>query len=55
MYVCQAMCSDIPLIRQRFTTVEPVGNFARTRRGITIEAYDVYRLSGPIGPPLDPP
>jgi len=55
MYVCQVPCSEIPLIRQRFTTVEPVGDFARTRRGVPIEAYSVYRLSDPIGPPLDPP
>jgi 4-amino-4-deoxy-L-arabinose transferase-like glycosyltransferase len=55
MYVCQSGCPEISLIRRRFTSVEPVGDFARTRRGIPIESYDVYRLSGPIGPPLDPP
>jgi hypothetical protein len=27
----------------------------RTRRGIPIQEYRVYSLSGPIGPPLDPP
>jgi len=55
MYVCIVNCDEIPLVRERFATVEPVTRVARTRRGVPIQEYEVYRLSGPIGPPLDPP
>jgi 4-amino-4-deoxy-L-arabinose transferase-like glycosyltransferase len=55
MYVCMVDCSDIPLIRQRFANVEPVASLTRTRHGVPIQEYRVYSLSGPIGPPLDPP
>jgi hypothetical protein len=55
MYVCIVNCDELPLVRQRFATVEPVTKLARTRRGVPIQEYAVYRLSGPIGPPLDPP
>jgi 4-amino-4-deoxy-L-arabinose transferase-like glycosyltransferase len=55
MYVCIVNCDEIPLIRERFRTVEPVATLTRTRRGVPIQEYGVYRLSGPIGPPLDPP
>lgn len=55
MYVCIYECSDIDLLRRRFETVELVTTLSRTRRGVPIEAYSVYRLSGPIGPVLDPP
>jgi 4-amino-4-deoxy-L-arabinose transferase-like glycosyltransferase len=55
MYVCMGECADIPFLRQRFQTVEQVAALSRTRRGVDIQDYLVYRLSGPIGPPLDPP
>jgi len=55
MYVCSGECGDIPEIRQRFTTVKPAESLTRTRHGVPIEEYGVYRLSGPIGAPLDPP
>jgi hypothetical protein len=55
MYVCMAECGELPAIRNRFATVEPVASLTRTRRGIPIQGYRVYSLSGPIGPPLDPP
>ncbi len=53
MYVCIVECQELPLIRQRFATVEFVEKLTRTRRGIPIQDYELYRLSGPIGPPLD--
>jgi hypothetical protein len=28
---------------------------SRTRRGIPIQRDGVYKVAGPIGPPLDPP
>jgi 4-amino-4-deoxy-L-arabinose transferase-like glycosyltransferase len=55
MYVCIVECLEMPQIRQRFSTVEPAADLKRTRRGVPIQEYLVYRLSGPIGPPLDPP
>jgi 4-amino-4-deoxy-L-arabinose transferase-like glycosyltransferase len=54
MYVCTVECSDIPLLQRRFTSVEPVASLPRTRHGVVIQEYRIYRLSGPIGPPLDP-
>jgi len=55
MYVCVDECGDIPQVRQRFTKMEQVASLPRTRHGIAIQNYRVYSLSGPIGPPLDPP
>jgi 4-amino-4-deoxy-L-arabinose transferase-like glycosyltransferase len=54
MYVCEEQCNEIQL-RQRFAVVELVASFLRTRHGLPIQKYVVYRLSGPIGSPLDPP
>ena len=55
MYVCIVNCDELPLVQRRFEKVELVTTMARTRRGVPIQQYQVYRLSGPIGPPLDPP
>ncbi len=55
MYVCMVECNEMPLIRRRFTSVEKVTSLTRERHGVPIQGYDIYRLSGPIGPPLDPP
>jgi hypothetical protein len=55
MYVCMVQCGDIPLLRKRFVTVDEAASLTRTRRGVPIQDYRIYKLSGPIGPPLDPP
>ena len=55
MYVCMVECGEIATLRQRFTTVDLVASLTRTRHGIPLQDYRVYRLSGPVGPPLDPP
>jgi hypothetical protein len=55
MYVCMVQCTEMPLIQQRFASVEKVTSLMRERHGVPIQGYDIYRLSGPIGPPLDPP
>ncbi len=55
MYVCRGGCDDIDVIRPRFASVELITRLSRTRRGVPIQDFSVYRLSGPIGPPLDPP
>jgi len=55
MYVCTRPCDPIPSLRRRFATVEPVTTLTRSRHGIVIDEYGIYRLAGPIGSPLDPP
>jgi 4-amino-4-deoxy-L-arabinose transferase-like glycosyltransferase len=55
MYVCMDKCGEVPALRQRFTTMDLAADLTRTRRGVPIAQYHIYRLSGPIGPPLDPP
>jgi len=55
MYVCRGDCGELSLIRARFTTVEFAATLTRSRHGIPIQDYSVYKLTGPIGPPLDPP
>ncbi len=55
MYVCIVECLELPLLRQRFTTVDLAASLTRARHGVPIQDYQIYRLSGAIGPPLDPP
>jgi Dolichyl-phosphate-mannose-protein mannosyltransferase len=55
MYVCEVPCYAVELVSQRFETVEAVATLPRTRRGVTIDDYMAYRLSGPRMDPLDPP
>lgn len=55
MYVCIVECLELPLLRQRFTTVELAAKLTRARHGVAIQDYQIYSVSGPIGPPLDPP
>ncbi len=55
MYVCAVECAEIPGLQKRFTTVEPAASLTRARHGVPLQDYRVYSLSGPIGPPLDPP
>jgi hypothetical protein len=55
MYVCTAECGELPVIRERFKSVELAASLSRLRHGVSIKDYSVYRLSGPIGPVLDPP
>jgi 4-amino-4-deoxy-L-arabinose transferase-like glycosyltransferase len=55
MYVCMVECGDIDALHQRFKTVELAASLTRTRHGVPLQDYRVYSLSGPIGPPLDPP
>jgi 4-amino-4-deoxy-L-arabinose transferase-like glycosyltransferase len=55
MYVCMVECVDLPMLRKRFATVDEAASLTRLRRGVPIQDYRVYKLTGPIGPPLDPP
>jgi 4-amino-4-deoxy-L-arabinose transferase-like glycosyltransferase len=54
MYVCMTPCPDVPHLRERFSVVQPAASFTRTRRGMPIQDYRAYKLSGPTRPPLDP-
>jgi hypothetical protein len=55
MYTCTVPCADIPTLQKRFSKVELFDRLTRSRHGVLLQDYDIYRLSGPIGPPLDPP
>jgi hypothetical protein len=55
MYTCTVPCADIPTLQKRFSKVELVDHLTRSRHGVLLQDYDIYRLTGPIGPPLDPP
>jgi hypothetical protein len=55
MYTCTVVCADIPTLQKRFSKVELFDHLTRSRHGVRLQDYDIYRLSGPIGPPLDPP
>ena len=55
MYTCTVFCADIPSLQKRFAKVELFDHLTRSRHGARLQDYDIYRLSGPIGPPLDPP
>jgi len=53
-YLCQDNCPDLPTVRARFRTAEPVTQVARTRRGVAAAEYTIYRLADPVTEPLDP-
>jgi hypothetical protein len=53
MFVCTGEC-DVQMLHDRFATVDRVTSLQRTRRGVPIQDYSIYRVSGPIVPPLDP-
>ncbi len=55
MYVCQTPCAAVTMLRDRFGKVDLLATLPRTRRGVTIRDYEVYGLSGPTKPVLDPP
>ena len=42
------------ILKMRFREVEPAGEVERRRAGRTVETYELYRVSRPIEPVLDP-
>lgn len=54
LYVCQAICDEAETVRQRYATFEEIARLPRTRRGVEIEVYMVYRVAGLRGDPLEP-
>jgi len=55
MYVCTVECTDIAMLARRFMTVDMAASLMRTRHGVALQDYRIYSMSGPIGPPVDPP
>ena len=55
MYTCTVACADIPTLQKRFSKVELFDRLTPQPPWRPLQDYDIYRLSGPIGPPLDPP
>jgi 4-amino-4-deoxy-L-arabinose transferase-like glycosyltransferase len=53
LYVCHRDCAEAALVRERYATVEEIAQLPRTRRGVEIEVYSVYRVRGLRGDPLD--
>jgi len=42
------------ILKMRFREVEPAGTLMRRRNGAAVETYELYRVSDPYGPVLDP-
>ncbi|HUC47927.1 MAG TPA: glycosyltransferase family 39 protein [Xanthobacteraceae bacterium] len=55
MYVCEMPCGALWKLKEKFSSVELIATFPRTRHGVTIKEYSAYRLAGPTGQVLDPP
>jgi hypothetical protein len=55
MYVCETPCGALWQMKEKFSNVELVATFPRTRHGVTIKEYSAYSLSGPTRQVLDPP
>lgn len=53
LYVCQIECDSAELVRARYRTFEEIARLPRTRRGVEIESYTLYRVEGLRGDPLD--
>lgn len=51
LYVCGVPCRSASIVRERYEKFEKIGTIARTRNGIAIEQYDLYRVEGPTGRP----
>lgn len=54
LYVCKAPCAEAVTVTDKFERVAGPRTLARTRRGVVIEDYLVWRLDGLRGELLDP-
>jgi hypothetical protein len=54
LFVCEEPCDEIPFLRPNFRIVEPITTLTRSRHGVPIISYGLYRFEGPIGSPLSP-
>ena len=53
LYVCAGTCDNLDAAQERFAQADEVADLARTRRGVEIESYRVFRFAGARGDPLD--
>ncbi len=53
LYVCQGDCTDVEIIRARYSTVQELARLTRKRNGVEIDTYRVYRVQNLRGDPLD--
>src|SRR5215207_1581234 len=53
LYVCKLVCDETDLVRSRFDKFDEIARFPRTRRGVEIETYTVFRVEGLRGDPLE--
>jgi Dolichyl-phosphate-mannose-protein mannosyltransferase len=55
MFICEEDCGPDPQwLQGRFKSVEQVARLARSSHGVAIRYYDVFRVSDPLVPVLDP-
>jgi len=55
LFVCQGKCREAAWLSKRFQLVELITTIERTRNGVAITPYQIFRVAKPIGAPLDPP
>lgn len=53
LYVCQAPCLFPLDVRRRWRAFDKIATLQRERHDVTIDQWDVYRLRGAIGPPIE--
>lgn len=53
LYVCWDECEQNDGLRARFKTVERLATLTRSRRGVAIDQFPVYRVEGPLRPVLE--
>ena len=51
LYVCAAPCKSASIVRARYEIFEKIETITRTRDGMAIEQYDLYRAERPTGWP----
>jgi 4-amino-4-deoxy-L-arabinose transferase-like glycosyltransferase len=54
LFVCDDPCYEAAILREHFRTVEAITTVTRSRHGVPINSYGLYKLEGPIGSVLAP-
>ena len=54
LYVCRDACDRVPMLPPRFRGIQHLSTMWRMRNGVRVERVEVFRLTGPIGSPLNP-
>jgi 4-amino-4-deoxy-L-arabinose transferase-like glycosyltransferase len=53
LYVCMVDCGEADIVRARYERFDEIARMPRTRHGVQIETYVIYRVEGLRGDPLD--